>query len=52
MDLGNPVSYEVLAKGAPVYSSDEVQIGKFRLIFMTHPGLQGQRRGGGAQVGA
>jgi uncharacterized protein YrrD len=28
MDLGNPVSYEVLAKGTPVYSSDEVQIGK------------------------
>jgi pSer/pThr/pTyr-binding forkhead associated (FHA) protein len=32
-----------------LFSGDEVQIGKFRLIFMTHPGLQGQRRGGGAQ---
>jgi hypothetical protein len=30
-------------------SGDEVQVGKFRLIFMTHPRLQGQRRGGGAQ---
>jgi len=28
MDLGNPVAYEALAKGTPVYSSDEVQIGK------------------------
>ncbi|HEY0718136.1 MAG TPA: FHA domain-containing protein [Streptosporangiaceae bacterium] len=32
-----------------LFSGDEVQIGKFRLIFMTHPRLQGQRRGGGAQ---
>ena len=28
MDLGEPVSYEVVAKGTPVYSSDEQQIGK------------------------
>ncbi len=28
MDLGEPVSYEVVAKGTPVYSSDEEQIGK------------------------
>jgi hypothetical protein len=32
-----------------LFSGDEVQIGKFRLIFMTHPRLQGQRRGGSAQ---
>ncbi|MBV9795253.1 MAG: zinc-ribbon and FHA domain-containing protein [Actinobacteria bacterium] len=32
-----------------LFSGDEVQIGKFRLVFMTHPRLQGQRRGGGAQ---
>jgi hypothetical protein len=30
-------------------SGDEVQVGKFRLVFMMHPRLQGQRRGGGAQ---
>lgn len=28
MDLGQPSSYEVLAAGAPVYSSDEQPIGK------------------------
>jgi uncharacterized protein YrrD len=28
MDLGEPVSYEALAPGTPVYSSDEQQIGK------------------------
>lgn len=28
MDLGEPVSYEVLTRGTPVYSSDEQQIGK------------------------
>lgn len=28
MDLGEPVSYEVLSRGTPVYSSDERQIGK------------------------
>jgi uncharacterized protein YrrD len=28
MDLGEPVSYEVLSAGIPVYSSDEQQIGK------------------------
>jgi len=28
MDLGEPVSYQVLATGTPVYSSDEEQIGK------------------------
>jgi uncharacterized protein YrrD len=28
MDLGDPVSYEVLGKGTPVYSSDGEQIGK------------------------
>lgn len=27
MDLGAPISYEVLAKGTPVYSSDGVQVG-------------------------
>jgi pSer/pThr/pTyr-binding forkhead associated (FHA) protein len=32
-----------------LFSGDEVQVGKFRLVFMTHPRLQGQRRGGGAQ---
>jgi pSer/pThr/pTyr-binding forkhead associated (FHA) protein len=32
-----------------LFSGDEVQIGKFRLVFLTHPRLQGQRRGGGAQ---
>jgi uncharacterized protein YrrD len=28
MDLGQPVSYEVLEQGCPVYSSDGEQIGK------------------------
>jgi len=28
MDLGDPVSYKVLSPGTPVYSSDEVKIGK------------------------
>lgn len=28
MDLGEPVSYEALTRGTPVYSSDERQIGK------------------------
>lgn len=28
MDLGDPVSYEVLHAGTPVYSSDEQEIGK------------------------
>lgn len=28
MDLGEPASYEVLAAGTPVYSSDGVEIGK------------------------
>ncbi len=28
MDLGEPVSYEVLSAGTPVYSSDEQEIGK------------------------
>jgi uncharacterized protein YrrD len=28
MDLGEPVSYEVLTRGTSVYSSDERQIGK------------------------
>ncbi len=28
MDLGGPVSYEVIDSGMPVYSSDGVQIGK------------------------
>src|SRR5579862_7417931 len=28
MDLGEPVSYEVLTAGIPVYSSDEQEIGK------------------------
>jgi uncharacterized protein YrrD len=28
MDAGSPISYKVLAKGTPVYSSDGAQIGK------------------------
>jgi hypothetical protein len=28
VDLGSPISYEVLEPGTPVYSSDEQQIGK------------------------
>lgn len=28
MELGEPVSYKVLTRGTPVYSSDEQQIGK------------------------
>ena len=28
MDLGEPIAYEVLAKGTPVYSADEQRIGK------------------------
>ena len=28
MELGTPISYQVLAKGTPVYSSDGEQIGK------------------------
>ncbi len=28
MDLGEPVSYSVLSRGTPVYSSDDVEIGK------------------------
>jgi len=34
---------------AELISGDEVQVGKFRLIFMTHPRVQQERRGGGAQ---
>ena len=34
---------------AELISGDEVQVGKFRLIFLTHPRMHQERRGGGAQ---
>ena len=34
---------------AELSGGDEVQVGKFRLVFLTHPRLLGERRGGGAQ---
>ncbi len=37
---------------APLNGGDEVQIGKFRLVFLTGRRPQYERGGGGAQVGA
>jgi pSer/pThr/pTyr-binding forkhead associated (FHA) protein len=37
---------------APLIGGDEVQIGKFRLVFLTGRRPQVERGGGGAQVGA
>jgi pSer/pThr/pTyr-binding forkhead associated (FHA) protein len=37
---------------APLTGGDEVQVGKFRLVFLTGRRPQYERGGGGAQVGA
>ena len=56
MDLGNPASYMTLAKGTPVYSSDERELGRvehllaeprldiFDGIVVRHGHLSGGRR--------
>jgi uncharacterized protein YrrD len=56
MDAGDPISYEVLEAGTPVYSSDGVQIGSVThvlavseedvfdgIVIEEHPGPDGHR---------